>query len=103
MKTRLDRAERYAGDLRNGGQRQARVVVHHEDGAMLRRKPPEGPLERVAIVHGDDRVGRTRTFYWQHAYVRRPAPMTAWPPPPPAFLGGGRPRPANTPPPPPRD
>src|SRR3989304_1342967 len=39
--------------------------------------PASPPPTRAASVHGDARVGPTRTIYWQHAYVRRPAPMTA--------------------------
>jgi hypothetical protein len=39
------------------GQGEPQVVVQDEDGALVGRKPPEAPLELVAIVDGQDVVG----------------------------------------------
>ncbi len=51
--------------------------MEDEDGALLERQPPEGPLELVAIVDGEDSpAAPSRSSRWQDPDVRRPATAT---------------------------
>ena len=49
--------ERDAETIRNLGQGQPEIVVEDEHGPLLERQPPEGSLELVAIVDGQDPGG----------------------------------------------
>ena len=50
-----------SGSFRHLGDRESEVVVEDQDGALFDGEPPEGPLEQVAVVHGQVLVaGRTR-------------------------------------------
>ena len=49
-----------SGSCRHLGDRKPEVVVEDEDGALLNGEPPEGPLEQVAVIHGQVVVGAVR-------------------------------------------
>ena len=53
----LGRPERDAKAVGDLGQRQPEVVVEHEDGALLEGEPPEGAVELVAVVDGQEIAG----------------------------------------------
>src|SRR6478672_1848055 len=61
VEPRLRRAERDVETNRDVRQRQVEVVVEDEHGPLLEGEPPEGPLELVAVVDGQDarRLGRS--------------------------------------------
>ena len=54
MEAGLRRPARDAEAIRHLGQRQPDVVVEDEHGPLLEGQPPEGSLELVAIVDGQD-------------------------------------------------
>jgi hypothetical protein len=54
-------------------------VVEDQDGALLDGEPPEGPLEQVAVVHGQVVVGAVRPRDRQDPQALGPPRATLWP------------------------
>lgn len=61
MDAGLHRADGHTDDLGRDVEREPRVVVQDEGGALLRRQPLECALQGVAVVDRDDRVRDHRT------------------------------------------
>ncbi len=60
----------------NLGQGEADVVVEDEDGPLLDREPPEGPVELIAVVDGGDLARLPLTGHGQESDLGRPATAT---------------------------
>jgi len=60
-------------------QREVEVVMEDENRPLLERESPEGALELVAVVDGQDSLGLDRSVDRQKANVARPASATPRP------------------------
>ena len=58
MEARFDGAHRDIERLADIGQAHPGVVMQDEDGALLGRQAPEGPFQLVAVLDGQQLVGR---------------------------------------------